>query len=67
MESNRSRFESGGTGKKKTLPQIVMGKGLLTEKSDECFDYFFKNGVRRSIGTGKIVVEFFSVATSVKV
>ena len=30
--------------------------------------YFFsRKGLRRSIGTGKIVVEFFSVATSVRV
>jgi hypothetical protein len=29
--------------------------------------YFFKKGVSKSIGTGKMVVEFFSVATSVKV
>ena len=29
--------------------------------------YFFKKGVSRSMGTGKMVVEFFSVATSVKV
>ena len=42
-----------------------MGKDLLFETG--LFGYFFKNGVRRSIGTGKIVVEFFSVATSVKV
>ena len=28
---------------------------------------FFKNGVNKSIGTGKIVVEFFSAATSTKV
>jgi len=44
-----------------------MGKGFLTGESEGCFGYFFRNGVRRSIGTGKIVVEFFSVATSVKV
>jgi len=29
--------------------------------------YFFKKGVIISIGTGKIVVEFFSVAISAKV
>ena len=32
------------------------------------FRYFFsRKGLRRSMGTGKIVVEFFSVATSVRV
>jgi hypothetical protein len=35
--------------------------------SPTSLENFLINGVKRSMGTGKMVVEFFSVATSVKV
>jgi len=56
-------------GEKKPLSLTDQGKGSFNKvaRSFDALRYFFRKGVRRSIGTGKIVVEFFSVATSVKV
>lgn len=43
-------------------------ESLLLGDLDHSFSpNFLMNGAKRSIGTGKIVVEFFSVATSVRV
>ena len=51
------------SGQKAPSPKCNQGRGLLREER-----YFFsRKGLRRSMGTGKIVVEFFSVATSVSV
>jgi len=54
---------------KDPFPRCIQGKGSFNKvaRSFDALRYFFRKGVRRSIGTGKIVVEFFSVATSVKV
>ncbi len=52
----------------KTLPRGFPGEGF--SQGEDFFGrlrHFFMKGVRISIGTGKIVVEFFSVAISVKV
>ena len=62
-------FTLGSMRDKKPLSLTDEGKGFFN-KVDKPFGrshYLFRKGVRRSIGTGKMVVEFFSVATSVKV
>ena len=55
--------------RKRPLPAVHQRKGSFNKvaKPFDGLHYFFRKGVIRSIGTGKMVVEFFSVATSVKV
>jgi hypothetical protein len=52
-EKKSSTLKSGGG-------EVAQG-GTLSDH------FFSRKGLRRSMGTGKMVVEFFSVATSVRV
>ena len=51
---------------KKPFPGSPWRRVLKGNVGDRSY-YFFKKGLMMSIGTGKMVVEFFSVAISAKV
>jgi len=57
-----------GQGAPCPLAPFQFFAGELAGEYAQADDYmsFFKNGVNRSIGTGKIVVEFFSEAISTR-